>query len=101
MTDYPIKRRIVEKRRIFRALGRIGGFTPLARKAQAIFLAATPDERWTMHDNFLRSIRLFSFEQRKSAGLGETHEAQKAAWPVEQVALKFKRYLAARHGFEP
>jgi len=31
-------------------------------------LLATPDERWTMHENYLRSLNLFSyFERRKSA----------------------------------
>ena len=31
-------------------------------------LAATPDERWQMHENFLRSHGLFSHSQRKAFG---------------------------------
>ncbi len=32
-------------------------------------LAATPDERWTMHENFLRSHGLFRHSARKKYGL--------------------------------
>jgi len=31
-------------------------------------LAATPDERWRMHQNFLRSLGLFTHSQRKKLG---------------------------------
>ena len=31
-------------------------------------LAATPDERWRMHQNFLRSLGLFTRSQRKKFG---------------------------------
>jgi hypothetical protein len=31
-------------------------------------LAATPDERWQMHENFLRSHGLFSHWERKASG---------------------------------
>lgn len=31
-------------------------------------LAATPDERWEMHENFLRSHGLFSHWERKASG---------------------------------
>ena len=31
-------------------------------------LAATPDERWQMHQNFLRSLGLFTRLQRKKYG---------------------------------
>lgn len=31
-------------------------------------LAATPDERWRMHENFLRSHGLFTRSQRKAFG---------------------------------
>ena len=31
-------------------------------------LAATPDERWQMHQNFLRSLDLFTRSQRKKYG---------------------------------
>ena len=31
-------------------------------------LAATPDERWQMHQNFLRSLGLFTRSQRKKYG---------------------------------
>jgi hypothetical protein len=29
-------------------------------------LAATPDERWRMHENFLRSLNLFTHSARKA-----------------------------------
>jgi len=32
-------------------------------------LAATPDERWAMHENFLRSHGLFKHSARKKYGL--------------------------------
>ena len=31
-------------------------------------LAATPDERWRMHENFLRSLGLFTRSERKAFG---------------------------------
>ena len=31
-------------------------------------LAATPDERWRMHENFLRSLNLFTHSARKAYG---------------------------------
>ena len=31
-------------------------------------LAATPDERWRMHENFLRSLGLFKSSDRKKFG---------------------------------
>ena len=31
-------------------------------------LAATPDERWRMHENFLRSLNLFTRSSRKAYG---------------------------------
>jgi len=31
-------------------------------------LARTPDERWRMHQNFLRSLGLFTRSQRKKFG---------------------------------
>jgi hypothetical protein len=31
-------------------------------------LAATPDERWRMHENFLRSLNLFTRSARKAYG---------------------------------
>ena len=32
-------------------------------------LAATPDERWRRHENFLRSHGLYSYSERKKSGL--------------------------------
>jgi len=34
-------------------------------------LAATPDERWRLHQNFLRSLGLFTRSQRKKFGFKE------------------------------
>ncbi|HWB59472.1 MAG TPA: hypothetical protein VG733_08270 [Chthoniobacteraceae bacterium] len=31
-------------------------------------LSATPDERWRMHENFLRSLNLFTLSARKKYG---------------------------------
>jgi hypothetical protein len=31
-------------------------------------LAATPDERWRMHENFLRSLNLYTRSARKAYG---------------------------------
>ena len=31
-------------------------------------LAATPDERWQMHENFLRSLNLYTRSSRKAYG---------------------------------
>lgn len=31
-------------------------------------LAATPDERWRMHENFLRSLNLYTHSSRKAYG---------------------------------
>jgi len=31
-------------------------------------LAATPDERWRMHENFLRSLNLYTHSARKAYG---------------------------------
>jgi hypothetical protein len=31
-------------------------------------LLATPDERWQMHENYLRSLNIFSYFERKKSG---------------------------------
>jgi len=31
-------------------------------------LLATPEERWQMHENYLRSLNLFSYFERKKSG---------------------------------
>ena len=31
-------------------------------------LLATPDERWQMHENYLRALNLFSYFERKKSG---------------------------------
>jgi hypothetical protein len=31
-------------------------------------LLATPDERWELHANYLRSLNLFSYYERKKSG---------------------------------
>jgi hypothetical protein len=101
MTENPINPRIAKKQRIFRALEENDTLTLLARKAYAIMFAATPSERWEMHVRFLRSIGLWGLAARRHAGLGDSYEAQKESWPAAELNLRFQKYLAARHGFEP
>ncbi len=38
------------------------------RLLYATSLLATPDERWRLHENFLRSLNLFSYSERKRYG---------------------------------
>lgn len=44
------------------------GLSEYERILWARSLAATPDERWRMHQNFLRSLGLFTRSQRKKFG---------------------------------
>lgn len=50
-------------------LGRLDGSLGEEEKILfAKFLAATPDERWRMHENFLRSLNLYTRSSRKAYG---------------------------------
>jgi hypothetical protein len=61
----------VEKK-IVRILKKIQDVPGLSADEKYLFarsLAATPDERWRMHENFLRSHDLFTRSARKKYGL--------------------------------
>jgi len=50
-------------------LERLGDGLSQAEKIQfARSLAATPDERWRMHENFLHSLNLYTRSARKAYG---------------------------------
>jgi hypothetical protein len=75
--------------------------TAISRRAQKRFLAATPDERWELNVDFLKSRGLWTIEGRRKAGWGEAFEAQKNSVQAILIQREFAKYLAARHGFEP
>ena len=53
---------------ILRKLRGVRGLSEHERHLFARSLAATPDERWQMHENFLRSHDLFTRTSRKKYG---------------------------------
>jgi hypothetical protein len=55
-------------REMTRQLKKTGGLSEHERFLFARSLAATPDERWAMHENFLRSLNLFTHSSRKAYG---------------------------------
>ena len=55
-------------REMTRQLKKAGGLSEHERFLFARSLAATPDERWQMHENFLRSLNLFTHSSRKAYG---------------------------------
>ena len=58
-------------KKIARILRRIRDVPGLSEDEKFLFarsLAATPDERWKMHENFLRSYGLFRYSDRKKFG---------------------------------
>jgi hypothetical protein len=60
----------VEKK-IARILKKIGDVPGLSEDEKYLFarsLAATPDERWRLHENFLRSHGLYTRSGRKKYG---------------------------------
>jgi hypothetical protein len=60
----------VEKK-IAKVFAKIKGVRGLSVEEKWLFarsLASTPDERWKMHENFLRSYGLFTRSQRKKFG---------------------------------
>ena len=54
--------------RTLRKLGRVRGLSEDEKYLFARSLAATPDERWQLHENFLRSHDLFTRSARKKYG---------------------------------
>jgi hypothetical protein len=61
---------LVEKK-IARVLRRIQGVRGLSEQEKILFarsLASTPDERWRLHENFLRSHGLFTRSARTKFG---------------------------------
>jgi hypothetical protein len=60
----------VEKKRarIFKKIQDVPGLSEEEKHLFARSLAATPDERWRMHENFLRSHGLYTRSERKKFG---------------------------------
>ena len=54
--------------RMLRKLEKVRGLSEHERHLLARSLAATPDERWQMHENFLRSHGLYTRSGRKAFG---------------------------------
>ncbi|MCX6901131.1 MAG: hypothetical protein WCV00_01065 [Verrucomicrobiia bacterium] len=53
---------------IYRRIKNVRGLSEEERLLFARSLAATPDERWRLHENFLRSLGLFTRSERKAFG---------------------------------
>ena len=49
-------------------LDRVKGLSEHEKILFARSLAATPDERWKMHEDFLRSLNLYTRSSRKAYG---------------------------------
>jgi len=62
--------RKVEKKiaRVFKQLSGVRGLSEAEKHLFARSLAATPDERWRMHETFLRSHGLYTRSGRKKYG---------------------------------
>ncbi|HMO64258.1 MAG TPA: hypothetical protein PKE47_03360 [Verrucomicrobiota bacterium] len=58
----------VRDARMLRRIKGVRGMDGDERYLIARSLAATPDERWQMHENFLRSHGLFTRSQRRAFG---------------------------------
>ncbi|HXU77504.1 MAG TPA: hypothetical protein VN794_13110 [Methylomirabilota bacterium] len=59
------------EKKIARILKKIGDVPGLSEDEKYLFarsLAATPDERWRLHENFLRSHGLYTRSGRKKYG---------------------------------
>lgn len=57
-----------KRERIFKKIRNLPGMSEHEAHLFARSLAATPDERWQMHENFLRSYGLFTRSDRKKFG---------------------------------
>jgi len=55
--------------RVLRSIHRVRGLSADEQYLFARSLAATPDERWQIHQNFLRSVGLSTRSMRKKYGL--------------------------------
>ena len=60
-----MKKKVV---RILKKLRHVRGLSEDERHLFARSLAATPDERWQLHENFLRSHDLYTRSARKKYG---------------------------------
>ena len=59
------------EKKIAKVFAKIKGVRGLSLHEKWLFarsLAATPDQRWQMHENFLRSYGLYTRSQRKKFG---------------------------------
>jgi len=59
------------QKKTLRVLKRLRGIRGLSEDEQILFarsLATTPDERWRLHENYLRSLGLFTRSSRKAYG---------------------------------
>jgi hypothetical protein len=59
------------EKKVAKVLKKIGHVAGLSKDEKHLFarsLAATPDERWEMHENFLRSHDLFTRSARRKYG---------------------------------
>ena len=59
------------EKKVARVLKRIRHVRGLSADEKYLFarsLAATPDERWRLHESFLRSLNLFTRSSRKAYG---------------------------------
>ena len=54
--------------KVYRKIKRMRGMSEEEKIQLARTLAATPDERWRIHETFLRSHGLFSNWERKASG---------------------------------
>lgn len=57
-----------KRARIYGRIRKVPGLSEDEKQLFARSLAATPDERWRMHENFLRSYGLFKRSSRKKFG---------------------------------
>jgi hypothetical protein len=53
---------------VYRKIKPLRGLSDTEKALLAQALAATPEERWRMHDQFLRSFGLYSHWDRKKLG---------------------------------
>ncbi len=54
--------------RMLRRIRRVGGLSEHEKRLFARSLAASPDERWRLHENFLRSHDLYTRSARRKFG---------------------------------
>ncbi len=58
----------LRERAVLKRLKRVRGLDDDEKVLFARSLAATPDERWRLHENFLRSHGLYTHSARKAFG---------------------------------